>query len=205
VTQGDMDVPCTGSHNCYTPSGTYGVLSTSNSAYQPAYGTSTGWDFATGIGTVNAYNLVMAFGTTSPTPTPTPTPTGSPSVTPTPTPTPTATPTGVPESLNVKPSPENFGKVKVGHVKSVTLTLSNPAKKGGPPITFGNPLATVLAASPQEFEVTWTCSAALFPTKKCKVTVKFFPAAPGPQSSTITIFDNAANANQVIELQGTGK
>jgi hypothetical protein len=60
VTQGDMDVPCLGSFNCYLPSGTYGVLSTSNAAYQPAYGTKTGWDFATGIGTVNAYNLVAA-------------------------------------------------------------------------------------------------------------------------------------------------
>jgi subtilase family serine protease len=28
-------------------------------AYQPAYGTTPGWDFATGIGSVNAYNLVM--------------------------------------------------------------------------------------------------------------------------------------------------
>jgi len=62
VTQGDMDLVCTGSHNCYTPSGKYGVLSTSTSAYMPAYGTNAGWDFATGIGTVNAYNLVMAFG-----------------------------------------------------------------------------------------------------------------------------------------------
>ena len=58
VTQGDMDVNCTGTHNCYRPSGTNGVLSTSTSAYDPAYGTATGWDFATGIGTVNAANLV---------------------------------------------------------------------------------------------------------------------------------------------------
>ena len=58
VTQGDMDVNCTGTHSCYKPSGTYGVLSTSNSSYSPAYGTTTGWDFATGIGTVNATNLV---------------------------------------------------------------------------------------------------------------------------------------------------
>jgi subtilase family serine protease len=58
VTQGDMDVNCTGTHNCYLPSGTHGVLSTSNSAYQPAYGTTTGWDFSTGIGTINAANLV---------------------------------------------------------------------------------------------------------------------------------------------------
>jgi hypothetical protein len=61
VTLGDMDVPCKGSVNCYLPSGTYGVLSTSNSAYQPAYGTHVGWDFATGIGTINAYNLEQGF------------------------------------------------------------------------------------------------------------------------------------------------
>ncbi len=61
VTQGDIDVNCTGSNNCYRPSGTYGVLSTSNSAYSPAYGTLTGWDFATGIGTVNVANLVNSW------------------------------------------------------------------------------------------------------------------------------------------------
>ena len=59
VTQGDMDVNCTGTVNCYAPSGANGVLSTSNSAYHPAFGAMTGWDFATGIGTVNAYNLVQ--------------------------------------------------------------------------------------------------------------------------------------------------
>ncbi|MGH8040812.1 MAG: protease pro-enzyme activation domain-containing protein [Rudaea sp.] len=58
VTQGDMDVNCTGTNNCYLDGATNGVLSTSNSTYQPAYGTQTGWDFATGIGTVNACNLV---------------------------------------------------------------------------------------------------------------------------------------------------
>ncbi|GGA25574.1 S53 family peptidase [Dyella nitratireducens] len=62
ITQGDMSVNCTGTHNCYKPSGTYGVLSTSTSSYAPAYGTGTGWDFATGIGSVNAYNLVYASG-----------------------------------------------------------------------------------------------------------------------------------------------
>jgi hypothetical protein len=55
-----MDVNCTGSHNCYLPSGRNGVLSTSTTSYAPAYKTGTGWDFATGIGTVNAYNLVFS-------------------------------------------------------------------------------------------------------------------------------------------------
>ncbi len=66
VTQGDLDVNCrskkvggtTYTYNCYLDGATNGVLSTSNSAYQPAYTTTTGWDFATGIGTVNACNLV---------------------------------------------------------------------------------------------------------------------------------------------------
>ncbi len=61
ITLGDNDTDCTGTINCYLPSGTRGVLSTSDSAYDPAYGTQTGWDFATGIGSVNAYNLVNAW------------------------------------------------------------------------------------------------------------------------------------------------
>ncbi len=58
VTQGDMDVNCTGTTDCYLPSGRNGVLSTTSGSYAKAYGTNTGWDFATGIGSVNATNLV---------------------------------------------------------------------------------------------------------------------------------------------------
>jgi subtilase family serine protease len=67
VTLGDNDLPCTpyldgktkvGTFDCYLPSGTYGVLSTSDKSYQPAYATHSGWDFATGLGSVNAFNLV---------------------------------------------------------------------------------------------------------------------------------------------------
>ncbi|PYT79659.1 MAG: hypothetical protein DMG40_15005 [Acidobacteria bacterium] len=69
VTQGDMDVNCTGSSNCYLPSGFEGVLSTSNSSSKPAFGTKVGWDFATGIGTVNAANLVKNWpGSSAPPP-----------------------------------------------------------------------------------------------------------------------------------------
>ncbi len=58
VDQGDMDVNCTGTHDCYLPSGTNGVLSTVSTRYAKAYVVHKGWDFATGIGTVNAANLV---------------------------------------------------------------------------------------------------------------------------------------------------
>jgi hypothetical protein len=64
VTQGDTTEPCTGSINCfgYSMTGstiTYGALSTSATSFQPAYGTTTGWDFATGLGSVNVYNLIQ--------------------------------------------------------------------------------------------------------------------------------------------------
>ncbi len=210
VTQGDMDVPCTGTNNCYDPSGTYGVLSTSNSAFQPAYPATTGWDFATGIGTVNAYNLVMAFSTTGPTPTPTQTPTGStPTPTPTSTPSPTPAPSPVAAQLEITPGKLNFKKVTVGNAKLLTLTLSNAANNG-PPITFGNPTAfSVPVTSPQEFGFPQsgmtTCPSQLLPKQECKLTLQFAPASTGQKSSTVTIFDNASNAPQVIHLQGTGK
>src|SRR6266700_4019785 len=67
VTSGDMDVDCAGP-NCYLADGSVGVLSTSNNAFAPAYGTHVGWDFATGIGTVNAANLVNNWPLSAPQP-----------------------------------------------------------------------------------------------------------------------------------------
>ncbi len=70
VTLGDMDVNCKpltshgaiiGTFSCYYPAsdpGANGVLSTSKTRYEPAYPAGAGWDFATGIGTMNVYNLV---------------------------------------------------------------------------------------------------------------------------------------------------
>jgi subtilase family serine protease len=68
VTLGDMDVPCRadgnrGTFNCFQNGNTVGLLSTSNTADQPAYGTNTGWDFSTGIGTVNVNNFINAWKT----------------------------------------------------------------------------------------------------------------------------------------------
>jgi subtilase family serine protease len=58
VTQGDMDVNCVGTFNCYDPSGPNGVLSVTSKAYDKAYNSNAGWDFATGIGTLNVGNLI---------------------------------------------------------------------------------------------------------------------------------------------------
>jgi hypothetical protein len=68
VTLGDMDLDCQGNVDCYWPTEaassptdpTVGSLTTdsTDNSYQAAYASTTGWDFATGIGTINAANLV---------------------------------------------------------------------------------------------------------------------------------------------------
>jgi subtilase family serine protease len=62
VTQGDIAVPCYGTNDCYgsTLNG-YGILSKSDNHLLPAYPTKTGWDFATGLGSINVTNLVNAW------------------------------------------------------------------------------------------------------------------------------------------------
>jgi len=66
VTQGDNQSVCKKFHgadyDCYIAKGDkYGVLSTSDTSLVPAYLTNVGWDFPSGIGSVNAYNLVMSW------------------------------------------------------------------------------------------------------------------------------------------------
>ncbi len=61
VTIGSIDVNCTGTTDCYgyTKTGSIqGVLSTSSTTLGVAYPATVGWDYATGLGTVNANNLV---------------------------------------------------------------------------------------------------------------------------------------------------
>jgi subtilase family serine protease len=64
ITKGDIEGVCKKSgstaRNCYIASGSIGESSvTLAPTFTSVYPTQTGWDFATGIGSVNAYNLVM--------------------------------------------------------------------------------------------------------------------------------------------------
>jgi subtilase family serine protease len=59
VTLGSNDVPCYGTADCFVPNPEgWGVLSTTDAHLEPAYNTHAGWDFATGLGSVNVTNLV---------------------------------------------------------------------------------------------------------------------------------------------------
>src|SRR5260370_7116855 len=61
-----MDVNCTGNHDCFLGSGACGVLSTPDNSFAPAYGATTGWDFATGIGAIKDLNLLNSWAGISP-------------------------------------------------------------------------------------------------------------------------------------------
>jgi subtilase family serine protease len=77
VMEGDIDLPCAGTMNCYgsstvpglnpnlPPRTIYGVLSVSSTSLSPAYGATVGWNFATGLGSVNAANLVNEWSDTT--------------------------------------------------------------------------------------------------------------------------------------------
>ncbi len=64
ITTGNNDVPCqhSGTHalsTCYVTAGkTYGVVSTSSTTLSPLYPSTEGWDYTTGLGSVNVANLV---------------------------------------------------------------------------------------------------------------------------------------------------
>jgi hypothetical protein len=77
IAQGDIDVNCDGARNCFGFLGTVdygrdgrvygttwgGALSVSDTSFTPAYGAGASWNFANGLGSVDANNLVMNWGT----------------------------------------------------------------------------------------------------------------------------------------------
>ena len=183
-----------------TPTATATATST-GSATPTATRTATATATPTSTATATTTSTATATATQIATATATATSTATATVTPTPTP--------VAAPLKFTPRELNFKKVKVGNRKLQKLTLSNPTKSG-PPITLAN--AIVSATNPQEFGFPksggYTCFlsvARLFPKQKCTLLLEFGPASTGPKFSSVTIMDNASNANQVIQLQGTGK
>jgi subtilase family serine protease len=58
TTDSDVSDCVAGSPDCYAPSGSYGVLSTSTTANKPAYNAHAGYNFPTGLGSVNVFNLL---------------------------------------------------------------------------------------------------------------------------------------------------
>ncbi len=210
VTLGDMDVDCTGTHNCYTPSGKYGGLSTSNSALQAAYAAGAGWDFATGIGTVNANNLVMAFGSPAVTPTPTATPTATATSTHTATATATATQTATPTvaaTRTATATPTATATQTATATATATSTRTATATATATQTTTTTVTATPTATGP----ATATATATATPTVTATRTATATPRATPTTSLTVTAslaFGNVAVGQAVtknLKVANTGK
>ena len=58
ITTGNDSQDCRGPYDCFRPNGSYGVMSTADATYEPAFEAHPGYDYPTGIGTIDAANLV---------------------------------------------------------------------------------------------------------------------------------------------------
>jgi subtilase family serine protease len=169
ITYGSNAQGCfTGDLNCVTnTSGDKGGI-------LDGYNATTGYDLATGLGTVNITNLVDNWSSSAPVPKVSVTPASL---------TFTATAVGSTSAAQV---------VTVKNTGTVALTL----KSGG--ITFTGTDASSFK------ETATTCGAALSIGASCTVTVAFKPAAAGALTGDLSITDNATGSPQKVVLKGTG-
>ncbi len=181
--------------------------------------TATPTKTATATATASGTPTVSATATRTATPTPTATATGATSTatptatatrtataTATSTATPTATPTPSGPILMITPTSKDFGAVKVHKHKKQTFTLTN--EDSSQTITFASTLATVTNFPIFAFPKTGAtnCPQHLGPKGQCNLTLQFSPKKKKtPVAGTVTIFDDAGNANQTISLSGKGK
>lgn len=82
----------------------------------------------------------------------------------------------------------------------------NGTTSGAQPVTITNngtgPLLVSSVQTASEFAATNTYGGSIAPGGNCTVQVTFTPTAPGAQTGTLTIADNAANSPQTIALAG---
>ena len=202
VTLGDMDVDCTGTHNCYTPSGTYGGLSTSNSAFEDAYAARAGWDFATGIGTVNANNLVMAFGSPAATPTATATATATPTKTATATQTATATSTPTVTATSTATATQTVTATQTATATATATATVTATPTATPTVTATQTATTTATATAtQTATATPTATATATATATVTATPTATPTMTATQTATTTATATATQTATVTSTQ----
>jgi subtilase family serine protease len=140
----------------------------------------SGYDQATGWGTLDMTTFATAFGNV---------------------------PAGPLKTAPVNPKAKNFGKHVVGKTYAAKkVTLINP-KKNHTVATIQS--VTLQDGSVFHIEpTTTTCVAsfALFAGHNCKVGITFSPTmVGGPQTDTLIITDNSTNSPQMVPLTGIGK
>ncbi len=190
VTLGDMDVDCTGTNNCYKPSGTYGGLSTSDSVLQAAFNAGVGWDFATGIGTVNANNLVMAFGSPVGTATPTTSATATPTRTATPSASATSTATGS-ATPTLTATRTATATATATSTATATATATTTATATPTATASATPTATATQTATRTATATATATSTATATATATTTATATPTATASATPTATATQTA--------------
>ncbi|MFZ1084780.1 MAG: choice-of-anchor D domain-containing protein, partial [Terracidiphilus sp.] len=174
IDTGTIATPCFGGSVDCTPqiqSDVLGIL--------PGYAATTGYDKATGLGSLNVANVVNGWPAAS---------TSGPAAT-------------------ISPASLSFASTLVGAssaAQTVTLTNSgtNTLTISGITLTGANTAAGATISIP--FTQTSTCGAALAANASCTVSVTFKPTAIGAATATLTFADNAPSATQSVALTGYG-
>jgi len=148
----------------------------SSTAYQPAFGSTKGWDFTSGIGTVNAWNLVSSFKT-------------RPAISVTPTSLTFATTT-----LDVKAATKIVTVKNTGTV-AVLIAANGISISGTNSASFSSSTTCPVSSS---------STSSLAAGASCTISVSFDPKATGTLTATLEVADNVTGSPQKVTLTGTG-
>lgn len=171
IDTGTNAVPCAvGSPDC-SGSDAYGVL-TGNAA-------STGYDLATGLGSLNVANFVNSFAS------------------------------AVAPAVTLAPTSLTFASTLVGQaspVQTVTLTNSGSGDLAISKISLTGTDASDFALDTTVPASSTACSttASVAAGASCIITVQFDPAATGTLTASLSVTDNASGSPQTVSLTGTG-
>jgi Pro-kumamolisin, activation domain/Abnormal spindle-like microcephaly-assoc'd, ASPM-SPD-2-Hydin len=178
VTFGTNTQPCiTGSINCVTEKAgdALGIVSKSTTAPLNGYNSTTGYDLATGLGSVNAYNLVNGWAAAVST-----------------------------QAITLSPATLNFTSPAVGNASAAqTVTVSNTGS-GALPVTISNVELDGTGYQSFSGTTTCPFApATLAAGATCTVSVIFNPTVNGIQTVDLEVLDNATGSPQLALLSGS--
>ncbi|MGB8261867.1 MAG: choice-of-anchor D domain-containing protein [Terracidiphilus sp.] len=170
IVQDNNASPCApGTPNCTlsNKSDSYGILS--------GYKAAKGFDLATGLGSVNAANLVNAWSSAAPS-----------------------------AAISIYPPSLTFPSTKVGSFANhQTITLTNTGA-GWLSFPTNSIQIAGTQSETENFSGLTTCTAPVAPGSECFVSVSFAPLAAGIFTANVQIGDNAPGSPQKVKVIGTG-
>lgn len=169
ITYGNNAQPCSaGTPNCTvnSQSDSYGVVN--------GYKSAAGYDYTTGLGSVNANNLVHDWPATSAKP-----------------------------IASLTPSKLAFPDTKVGATSAaIKVTLKNTGTAALTIASTNGIILT--GADYKSFGGSTTCNPSIAAGASCTISISFSPKSSGALTATLEVSDNAAGSPQKVTLTGAG-